>query len=288
MKIIVIGMCNIDYLVKLISKTKLSDSNPANIVTSFGGVGKNIAHNLVNLDNNVSFLTAISKDNNGKLVKEHLESIGLDISHALYSDKPSSMYISTNDVDGDLLFGAHDMKLVDDLSIEFITKEIDYINSFDYVVMDTNLNTEILSYLINKINKPIFIDCVSTYKAKRITVFNNIYCLKGNVHEIKEITNIDDYKLAAKELVNRGVKKVVISLGKDGVYYYDGNNELTYPTLVTNIVNTNGAGDAMFASIIDGFANNMSIEDTLKRSLLVAKYTIECEASVNEKLKELL
>ena len=67
-KIYVIGGANIDLFAKSEKEILKSDKNPATISLSFGGVGRNIAENIVHLNEEVYFISLFANDFFGKMV----------------------------------------------------------------------------------------------------------------------------------------------------------------------------------------------------------------------------
>ncbi|MCR5330172.1 MAG: hypothetical protein K6E62_03160, partial [Lachnospiraceae bacterium] len=66
--------------------------------------------------------------------------------------------------------------------------------------------------------------------------------------------------LYAAFLRSRGVKNVMISLGKDGVYYENEDYSGIMPSMVRDIANTSGCGDAFLAGAVRGYLDNGSLE----------------------------
>ncbi len=60
--VVVIGGANIDIGGTPYNKLIPEDSNPGRINIAFGGVGRNIAHNLINLGVRVKLITAVGND----------------------------------------------------------------------------------------------------------------------------------------------------------------------------------------------------------------------------------
>lgn len=52
------------------------------MTTSLGGVGRNIAHNLCLLGEQVSMITVLGQDSFAQSVRENAADIGLDLSHS--------------------------------------------------------------------------------------------------------------------------------------------------------------------------------------------------------------
>src|SRR5690606_8664264 len=102
-KILIIGAANIDLLAFPEKKLLLGDSNIGTVEMSGGGVGRNVAENLARLGNDVSFLTAFGNDCFGKMLRDDLESMGIDLRASFFSNKRSGIYLAIADFRGDLL-----------------------------------------------------------------------------------------------------------------------------------------------------------------------------------------
>ena len=60
--VVVIGGANVDIGCTPYNELIPEDSNPGRITITFGGVGRNIAHNLANLGVNTKLITAVGND----------------------------------------------------------------------------------------------------------------------------------------------------------------------------------------------------------------------------------
>lgn len=89
---------------------------------SCGGVSRNIAENLARLGLNVELITVLGTDFNAHMIEQNALSVGIDISHSLVVDEPSSCYVSVNDVDNDMFVGVASMSILDKLTPEFLAK----------------------------------------------------------------------------------------------------------------------------------------------------------------------
>ena len=99
--------------------------------------------------------------------------------------------------------------------------------------------------------------------------------IKPNIDEIRMLTGkdcneIDEIIEAAKEIHARGVEVVAVSLGADGSLAV--SDEGVFRAIVPRIdaVNTVGCGDSMIAGFALGFAEGLSIEETLRKASAIS------------------
>lgn len=99
--------------------------------------------------------------------------------------------------------------------------------------------------------------------------------IKPNLDEIRMLTgngcnSMGELLLAAKSIYERGIEKVVISLGAEGsiVVCEEGVFKAIVPKI--DAVNTVGCGDAMIAGFAIGLSEGLSIEDMLRNASAIS------------------
>lgn len=78
---------------------------------------------------------------------------------------------------------------------------------------------------------------------------------------LDEVRTMGDYRRAADYFFSKGVKYVVITLGKNGAYCSDGKNEACIPILPTEAVDTTGAGDAFNGGFVTALSEGRGFFD---------------------------
>ena len=81
----------------------------------------------------------------------------------------------------------------------------------------------------------------------------------------QEITNEEDAKNSSKDLLDLGIKNVVITLGEKGVYFQNKDDSLYVPPLDlgNKVVDTSGAGDAFNGAFATALCEDKNIKDSL-------------------------
>lgn len=82
-----------------------------------------------------------------------------------------------------------------------------------------------------------------------------------------KINSVNDAVVIAKNLNEKGVENVIISLGRDGAVLANDGGEYIATTPDLPILSTIGAGDSMLAGFIDGAAKGLNVENVLKRAV---------------------
>lgn len=265
-KITIFGSSNIDYLGTCNQKIIYKDSNVGLIKVSFGGVGRNIVENLLRMGDDVTFFTAIGEDELGLKMQNELIRLGCNIIKPK-TDMPSASYLAISDESGDMALALCDARINVAITKELIDYYHELINESDFIVIDTNLEKEVIEYIIDSFDKKIIVDGISTTKVLKIVDrLSKLYVLKVNELE---------YEVIKEYLKTNKPKYLVKSCGKDDICLIYNNKEkyISVPK-VENIVSTTGAGDALISGIIHGLAKNLNIEGSINEGIKRATKTL--------------
>jgi tagatose kinase len=71
-------------------------------------------------------------------------------------------------------------------------------------------------------------------------------------------------RAAIDELIERGIREVVVKRGKDGASFYDGANEFHAPAVRVDEVDPTGAGDCFGATYITCRTQGMDVQAALR------------------------
>ena len=259
---VVFGGINMDIWGRPAAPLVQKDSNPGTVTMRPGGVGRNIAHDLRLLGLEVSLVAPIGGDVYASAVVDSCQALGIDLSMApVFKDMRSSTYLYITDENGDMELAVSDMELCSALTPELVAPILPRLQA-GAVVVDANLPPETIAYICNHCPIPVYADPVSTVKALKLQpVLHRLAAIKPNALEAECLTGQRDPERAALALVDRGVQRVFISLGAQGMIAADKKELLRLPGLATQVVNSTGAGDAATAAIVLAGIRGMGLRD---------------------------
>ncbi len=280
MKIIVIGSINVDYIGTTKYELMLGESHPGSVSIQAGGVARNIVENLARVKADVTFVTAVGNDFYGQKYKSDLEELGVKIIMPKKTEQyNSSIYLAINDKEGQMVYSVVNTDIVSLINKEYISTIIDTINTFDYVLIDTNLDSDTIDYLFERVNKPIICDAVSTIKADKLrNHLDKIYILKVNENEYSHLESDLNENIPTNLIITNG-SKPVIYITKTFTKQYQ-------PKQKKDIKSTTGAGDSFVAGVISGILDGLQIEDGIKRGLDFSYQTLDVTGAVNPNIKK--
>ncbi len=285
--VIVIGGANMDIGGSPSGDFRLHDSNPGVVHLRPGGVGRNIAHNLHLLGAQVSLITALGDDFFGEALRRSCNELGLDLSMSLTAhDLRTSTYLYLNEPHGDMHAAIADMGITARLTPDYLRRWLPRLERADAVVMDANLPQESIDFLCENCHVPLYADPVSSAKATRLkNALPYLTAIKPNALEAELLTAEHEATVAARSLMARGVRRVFISLGAQGLLAAEGEDVLKLPALSCELVNVTGAGDAAMAAIVWSGIQGADLAESAMAALSAAAQTASCVSTVNPKLK---
>ena len=289
-QITVVGGINIDIEGSPFQKLKYQDSNPGKVHMAFGGVGRNITENIARLGGDVAMLSVIGDDQMGLAAKRELESLGVDTSCIqVLEGESSAIYLSILDDRKDMELALCDMDIIEAITPEVLEANKDFLRSSGMVALDGNLSESLMEYATDMLaGVPLFYDPVSASKAVKAKKFiGRFHSIKPNIMEAEILTGMkieseDDIRKAGQWFMDAGVKRVFITLNKDGVYYRDEEGEgFIRPEEGLKVVSATGAGDSFSATIMLGFVNGRSTEETARMGMAASSIAMESARAVN-------
>lgn len=280
MRICVIGGANADIIATTLKPFVPNDSNPGSIRLVAGGVGRNIAHNLTLLGNEVVFLSFFGGDTFGWFTADSCRKAKIDIS--LSDAAPvgtRSCFLSINNCDGEMIGGVSDMVSANCITPEWIADKLKRVGPVDAFVAETNIPAESLAFLIDHAHAPLYVDAVSGAKAPKIAEALKLSS-KKQIHTLK-CNRIENEILGNLE----GIERQFISLGAEGLDVVENHKVTHFQALPCEVVNATGAGDALMAGLVHA-GPLASVETAAMVGLRCAKITVECPDTVNKQLKQ--
>ena len=285
---VVVGGVNVDIGGRSNATLVAADSNPGKVQSSLGGVGRNIAHNMSLLGLDVKILTAMGEDVYGERILKSCIELDIDASHALrVSDCATSTYLYIADQEGEMALAISDMEICERITPAYLSANQQILQNAQVIVADTNIPAETLVYLAENCTAPIFCDPVSTIKAEKLRpILNKIHTLKPNRMEAELLSGVTirskaDAEAAVKALLEKGVKRVFMSMGADGMYAATETEQLWLPNIPGNMVNTTGCGDSAMAALVWAWMNGLDLEESVRAGLAAGSITMESSETIN-------
>lgn len=288
------GAMNVDKKLYLLDDYYEESSNPVSSTQSVGGVIRNVAENLARLGNEVKIFSVYGLDAEAQFIRDSSEA-WLDLSGVdVIEQFPTSQYIAVLDKKGDLKTAFANMTICNQMDVKWIEQKIKNIPPHAQVLADLNLSQATLQFLMEQAKqKQYFLTYipVSASKMKNLPRhLDGLSLLIVNKLETETflnrvIQNEEDLNQAAQHFLKLGVKRVVITQGREGLLYLDENQRYFFqPKVLEHFVDATGAGDAFSATFIAMLALEKDIPFALECAMTNAYYTIQSSDTVRKNL----
>ena len=262
-----------------------TDSGMLNFKAFCGGAPFNVAVNAKNAGAKVGFIGRVGKDVIGRFVVEEAKKANLDyLDIQTDSERNTTIaFVSLKDGERDFAFNRHDTA---DFNIDL--EEIDFSKYKDLKII--HLGSLMLSEGAGKIfaekvaNKTkqmgaklsfdmnFRMDTYKDFEDAKKAYKPYVECadiIKFSDDELVLYTGIEDVKTAIESIYQQN-QLFVLTLGSKGsMYYYNGESAIV-PTEKVKPIDTTGAGDAFFGTLLAELEDKDYTEENLKSALIKA------------------
>jgi len=264
-KIVVIGSANIDCTKEVHEfPTEGSEQNEISSTYGFGGKGTNQAIAASRSGSEVSFIGCIGEDEYSRKIVGNLESNGIDVKGVkavLGLKKPDGRTIYVRGHDGENAMTGYG-EAIGHLTPEVIEGRREDLDNADIIIIQYKMPKESVDFVIEyckENRKKLIVNPAPPEQAKLdISKMSSITYLTPNQYEAPELFP----GLSFEEIVTR-YPNVIITLGKDGVMYYDNGAVKTLPALEVECIDTTGAGDTFTGAFATAVSEGKSLEEAV-------------------------
>lgn len=240
--------------------------------TRVSGVAFNLVKALKSLGDEVSLVTMTGDDFSAQYIDSEVEKAGVDEKHInkILKATPSSVVLYDNDGKRQIYC---DLKDIQDLKYEF---EDELIADKDIIIAcNTNFNRGLLKKA--KVAGKIIATDVHVLGDINDD-YNQDFMENADILFLSDENVKSDYREFLTSLEDKfGNDIIVLGMGKKGALMYVKEEDKFYelPAVdVNEVVNTVGAGDALFSSFIHFYAKGLEPLECLKRAEIFAAYKI--------------
>lgn len=281
-KILVIGSISIDNTIftkqlPSAGTTTVADSYFQNI----GGKGANQACASLFLGGDVSFIGAVGKDHNGDLVESFLKEQGLNF-RLKRSEAPTGIafiILEEQTAENRILIvqGANV-----DLTKEDIDKNLDLFSEGDILLTQFENDMDTVSYVIKKAHEKHMLVVVNPAPIKELKeeYYQYIDYLVPNEHELEALSNKADILLGAKELLSRGAKNVIVTLGEKGSLFINKDEYIKIEPHKVNAVDTTAAGDSYLGALVTKLSEGKDIKEAMEFASKCSSLTVTKKGAI--------
>ena len=243
-----------------------------NHIVGPGGKGSNQAIAAARLNGDISFITKMGKDSHSEMAFNLYKEAGVK-THSIIQDEKLFTGVAGIMIDED---GNNAINIISGAAEHLINKDIDNhietIKNSEIFLTQMETPDETTIYALKKAKENGCTTILNPAPARKIDEenFKLIDFFTPNETEAefylnKKIKTESDIKNAGQELLKKGVKNVIITLGEKGVYFTnkEENFFINAFKLKEPVLDTTGAGDAFNGALTVGLSNNLEIKEAI-------------------------
>jgi ribokinase len=271
-KIVVVGSSNIDLIMKMERLPERGETvTGSEFYKVFGGKGANQAVAAARAGGSVVFVSCVGDDENVSQMIRNYSDDGIDTSFIFQEEKIASGHAL-------IMIGANGENCISvapgansRLSTDKIQQAFSVIEGVEMILVQYEIPEETLKYVID-IAAAKNIPLVCNFAPARSFDFSylaKITTLIVNETEAGFLTKMQlrtesDVEMAARILTDKGVNRIIVTLGEKGVVAFDKNEKYYVPAFLVDAVDTTAAGDTFCGSFLVAIAEGQEIVTALR------------------------
>lgn len=255
-----------------------------------GGVGRNVAENLANLDVPTGFVSSVDQGGLGDEVLARLMRVNVETKHVRACEKEGmGMWLAILDENGNLAGSISQMPGLRALEAVMNEQGDTLVSASSHIVLEVDLNEAIARRTMeaaHRHNRPVYgipgnLDIVMKHpdllEGMEGFICNNFEADQLLGVDFTNSERADQLVLLADFAEKSGLRQFVVTLGENGSVFYDSRTKETgyQPVFPVTMVDSSGAGDAFFSGTVMGLVRGLALSEAVICGTKVAAWTIE-------------
>ena len=252
-----------------------------------GGKGANQAVAAARLGGDVLFVTCVGDDINGHALERCFAGEGIDTSAMKFSRTSSTgtalIYVSD---DGENCIavapGANS-----ELSVDALEALGDTLEGAEYVLLQLEIPSETVYHAVETASSAgtkVILNPAPLSSSIPARILSRLWLITPNATEAEMLTGLpvrteEGARAAAAELISRGVKNVVITLGSSGSLVCTGKECVMVPARKVEAVDTVGAGDAFNGALVTALSEGRTLMEAARFATVAASISVTREGA---------
>jgi ribokinase len=269
-KILIIGSSNVDLVATMDDFPKIGETVEGNSFGfSMGGKGANQAVAAKRAGGIVTFITSVGDDDYGHNALEFYKKEGVDISYSIVNENvttgTASIWVDKNGDNSIVIIpGANDL-----LSPEIINKNMSIIEESDIIVLQMEIpyqTVKAICKIAYQKGKIVILNAAPAYPLDEDILKAVVYLIVNEneaetiLHENKEEIGVEGL---VDKLIEKCVKNVILTLGRDGCIYKDSKDHFHIPAFSVETKDSTGAGDTFCGALATRISKGECMKDAL-------------------------
>ena len=281
-KILIAGSLNMDIVINMtrmpvVGETVFGDG----LTYNPGGKGANQACAAGRLGGQALMLGCVGQDDFGSTLKQSLADCGVDSSNIRRTAGPTgtaSIYVnSSGDNSIVVIPGANH-----DCDVDYLKEMDEVFRQCTYVLLQMEIPMESVCYAIRRakeLGKVVILNPAPAPDSLPEEILPMIDYLTPNETELMKLTNqsgedMDSIREGACLLCSRGIKNVIVTMGKQGSMLVSGNEAAMFPARKVVSVDTTAAGDCFNGAFVVALSEGKPVDEAIRFANLASSVAV--------------
>ena len=267
--------------------------NAGDIEIVYGGVGRNVAEDIANVELRPTFISAVDESAQGEEVLRKLRNHKINTDYIRAVPNGMGMWLAVFDNAGDLVGSISkrpELEVIKDILDE---RGEEIIRSAESIVIEVDIGKDIVKRVLDlaeKYQKPVY-GVVSNMllATERRDLLQRMDCFVCNQQEAGLLFVADFAEMTPEELCedialrldSANIPSIVVTMGSKGAVYANRNGERGfYPAEHVKVRDTTGAGDAFCAGVAIGLTYGKNMQEAVEIGTRLAASVIKVSENV--------
>jgi ribokinase len=247
-----------------------------------GGKGANQAVAAARLGARVAMVGRVGADDFGRETLRSLQSDGVDVTHVLATPGATTgvapIFVAANGENSILIVkGANGL-----VSPKDVEAAADLLLSCDLILLQLEIPLETVYATIDwahRCGRRVLLNPAPATEALAVERIASVDYFVPNQSELAILTNLPtetaaEAEAAARHLLDRGMKEIIVTLGGDGVLLVQPDRTLHIPAVPVEATDTTGAGDAFIGAFAFHLTSGHALEAALRKAAAYAALSV--------------
>ena len=290
--IVVMGAAFVDIKGYPIAQYIPSGRNAGRVVQVHGGVARNVAEDIANVELEPTFVSLVDESGIGTDVIEKLNHHKVNTEYMRRTEDGLGTWLALFDNNGDVVGSISKRPDLSEIGAILDEKGDEIIAGSDSVIVEIDMEPSILKKafsLAEKYGKTIYaVVSNMSIAMERRDLLKKTGCIVCNEQEAGILFS-DDFEqmdpaqlqeILARRIEQAQIPRMIITLGDRGaVYAQQGGDAGFCPAQKTEVIDTTGAGDAFFAGVAIGLTYGKTLRESCEIGTRLAASVIATKES---------
>lgn len=267
--------------------------NAGHVATVHGGVGRNVAEDIANVELRPRFVSMVDDTAEGAEVLRKLNNHKVDTRYVLTVPDGMGVWLAVFDETGNIVASISKRPKMDAMAKLIEEKGDEIFADCDSIIIEIDVDKEIVKSVFKyaqKYNKRVYAVVANmSIASERRDFLQSIDCFVCNVEEAG-ILFVSDYEHMEPEalceelsqkVISARIPAMVVTLGSRGAVYADMNGDKgVYPARCVKVRDTTGAGDAFCAGVALGLTYGKGMREAVEIGTTLAASVIKVSENV--------